>query len=411
MLLRFAHTNFFRKKPKRIGLAVSGGSDSMAMLHLMAICAQDDGTELFVATVDHGLRPEAADEAVFVGEICAGLGVSHTTLKWVGWDGKGNVQAKAREARYGLLADWAKESRCELVCLGHTEDDVAETFLMRLGRSAGLDGLAAMESDFELHDVKFKRPLISRQREELRGFLSRHNFQWHDDPSNEDIHYDRVRARKILETLGMLGIDRRSLSQSAHLLQDAKHSLRRATQDHAKQVLKFDRGDVIISRDAFAMTDLELRRRILLTLFQWISGSEYPPRNSKLFNLDLKVWSCKPYMVHGCAVTYGREGMRISRELNAVKDARAPTDTIWDGRWQMEGPHHVDLEVRALGPKGLPLCPEWRDAELPRLSLLSSPSVWRGDELIAAPLAKLNPKWHATLVRDEKQLFSSLFAH
>ncbi|RME16806.1 MAG: tRNA(Ile)-lysidine synthetase [Alphaproteobacteria bacterium] len=90
-----------------LGLAVSGGGDSMALLHLMATLAPARGLSLRAATVDHGLRPEAADEARFVAEVCARLGVPHETLVWDGRAARGNLQAEARAARYRLLAGWA----------------------------------------------------------------------------------------------------------------------------------------------------------------------------------------------------------------------------------------------------------------------------------------------------------------
>ena len=107
----------------RLGVAVSGGSDSLALLHVLADRAQEGGPELAGVTVDHGLRPEAAAEAAMVARVCAGLGVSHDTLRWQGWDGKGNLPDRARRARYGLIGDWARARGIAAVALGHTLAD------------------------------------------------------------------------------------------------------------------------------------------------------------------------------------------------------------------------------------------------------------------------------------------------
>ena len=115
-----------------MGLAVSGGGDSMAMLHLAAA----SGLPVRVVTVDHGLRAGAAAEATEVGRICAGLGLPHEVLRWH-WDGCGNLQDAARRGRRAVMADWAQRVGVGAVALAHTQDDVAETFLMRLARGAG----------------------------------------------------------------------------------------------------------------------------------------------------------------------------------------------------------------------------------------------------------------------------------
>ena len=103
----------------------------------LLLLALDAGLQVRAVTVDHGLRPEAAAEAAWVGRLCAGLGVPHDTLQWQGWDGAGNLQDQARRARLSLIADWAKVAGLGAVALGHTQDDQAETVLMRLARRAG----------------------------------------------------------------------------------------------------------------------------------------------------------------------------------------------------------------------------------------------------------------------------------
>ncbi len=131
----------FQNETGPLGIAVSGGSDSLALLHLMVEWGR---APLRCVTVDHRLRDASAEEAAQVAEICAALGIAHDTLTWDGWDGQGNLAAEARRARYALLADWAVTHGLTGIALGHTQDDIAETLLMRLARRAGVDGLAAM---------------------------------------------------------------------------------------------------------------------------------------------------------------------------------------------------------------------------------------------------------------------------
>ncbi len=402
----------FLETPRKIGLAVSGGSDSMAMLHLHARQAESDpNRELFVATVNHGLRPEAAEECEFVAMICGRYDIPHEVLTWHDWDGSGNLQAQARDARYKLLADWANGLDLENVSLGHTQDDVAENFLIRLKRQAGVDGLAAMETTFSRHGCEFVRPLLYNSRQVLRQFLQNNDHIWRDDPSNDDQKFDRVKARNLLSAMREFGVDSYALAMSSQHLKEAKDALNDIAHEFCETRLEFVAGDIQIPCDPFYELPDDLQRRIMRQAVSWMGNKPFPPRALSLDLWDVKIDEGKPFMVHGCALTHTATELRIAREFNSVKDLTSVTNAIWDNRWQLDGPHASDLEIRALGPAGLPQCPDWRDVGLPRTSLLTSPAVWRGEELIAAPLAKLNPKWQAKLVRDRKHFFSSLFAH
>ena len=132
-----------RSFPSEVGLAVAGGGDSMAMLALAHGWARVFGVRLWMVTINHGFRTEAAAEAEMVAAECALLGWPHATLHWR-WDGRGNAMEAAREARLRLIAGWRGHLRHVLVA--HTQDDVAETFLMRLARGSGVDGLSAIQA-------------------------------------------------------------------------------------------------------------------------------------------------------------------------------------------------------------------------------------------------------------------------
>ena len=162
---------FLYTKPLSLGVAVSGGGDSMACLDLMLWHGAELGFPVEAVTVDHGLRTGAKDEIALVAAYCAARGVPHSVLEWR-WDGAGNLQAEARSARYRLIADWAMGRGVDQVALGHTRDDVAETFLMRLARASGVDGLAAMERRFERGGVVWLRPMLALGRSDLREYLT-----------------------------------------------------------------------------------------------------------------------------------------------------------------------------------------------------------------------------------------------
>jgi tRNA(Ile)-lysidine synthase len=199
-----------------LGLAVSGGSDSLSLLVLAVEWARDRGRGVVAATVDHGLRPEALAEAEGVAAICAQLGVPHDILTWshFGRSGGAPGQAEARRARHALLAGWALARDVGIIALGHTRDDRIETFLMRARQGSGWHGLAGplplAPSPVwpEGRGLQLCRPLMAFAREELRDELRARSIGWVDDPSNEAERYERVRTRQLVARLEPEGRDR-----------------------------------------------------------------------------------------------------------------------------------------------------------------------------------------------------------
>ena len=380
---------------QHVGVAVSGGGDSMALLDLVYHWSVEARAQISAVTIDHGLRSGSADEAAMVAKFCAGRRVEHDVLRWDGWNGKGNLQAAAREARYRLIADWAKSKDVATVCLAHTCDDQAETFLMRLARKAGSDGLRAMSREFERYGVRWVRPFLGRSREELRVHLRREGIDWIDDPSNEDARFDRVKARRVLKALEPLGIDAESLSAVAHYLAQENDVLRQATHDALKGRVTEDRGALSISQGDFLELGPVPQRRFLVAAIGWIAGGDYAPRSLSLsgFAKDLVVG--QTHTLAGVIGWKAKGRIWLAREHERV---RGETGNPFDGRWRIDGPLE-GLEIRALGPEGLKQLPDWRELDVPRRVLLPTPGVWKGEWLIAAPLAGKPNRQEVTLLR------------
>lgn len=376
------------RKGQKFGVAVSGGSDSLALLHLVAEVVQGG---ISVASVDHGFRAEAAQECEFVSQVCADLGVPHTTLEWRETH-QGNLQDAAREARFGLLAQWAKERGIDTVLLGHTADDQAETVLMRLARSAGVDGLAGISPKTVRHGIEFLRPLLGLRRSALQEYLEQKGQTWISDPSNQDMKFERVRARKAIETLD---INVEALADVAVQMREASQALKAKTQSLFQQLVQFECGDACVDWQKFLELDPEFKRRLLIKMLTCVAPQVYPPRRAELARLLDKIGDKETGTLFGCHITTNPHLIRVTRELNAVRDLSCATTEIWDKRWRLDGPHNPAFEVRALGEQGLAFCPDWRETGFPRRSLLASPAIWNKEVLIAAPLAGLEKGWSA----------------
>jgi tRNA(Ile)-lysidine synthase len=390
-----------------LGLAVSGGGDSVALLLL----ALDAGLQVRAVTVDHGLRPEAAAEAAWVSRLCAGLGVPHDILQWRGWDGSGNLQDQARRARLSLIADWARAAGLGAVALGHTQDDQAETVLMRLARRAGVDGLSAMTGRRRALGMIWLRPLLWVSRDDLRADLRARGQAWIEDPSNDMLRFDRVKARQALAHLAPLGMTPAVLAGVADQMRSARTALDHQTEVAARQIARIEGGDVVMDRTGFQEQPFEIRRRLLVGALGWVGSADYGPRAASVQALLAAIGAGRGGTLSGCRVTLRRTTLRVAREWQAVRGTAAAPGQLWDRRWLVTGPEFKGLEVRALGEAGLCAVGDWRRSGLPRATLLASPSVWRDEVLVAAPLVRNAPGWTARLADGADGFFLSLLSH
>lgn len=211
-------------RPERLGLAVSGGPDSLALL-LLAAAAYPGRVQ--AATVDHGLRSESAGEARFVAEVCARLAVPHEILP-PAWDEPpaSNLPARAREGRYRALCSWSARSGTRWLATAHHLDDQAETLLMRLARGAGIAGLAGIRSVNSWLDQRtdtIVRPLLAWRKAELTGIVEAAGIEAVQDPTNDSDLLDRTHARRLLASAEWL--DPARLAAASANLTDAEEAL------------------------------------------------------------------------------------------------------------------------------------------------------------------------------------------
>jgi len=243
---------------RTLGLAVSGGPDSLALLLL---AAEARPLRIEAATVDHALRSESRAEAEMVARVCERLGVPHRILT-ASWSEKPQtaIQEQARAMRYRLLGQWARERRINALLTAHHLDDQAETFLMRLSRGAGVKGLAGMRkvSRAPAGAIAIVRPLLGWRHSELESVCSAAGLEPVDDPSNEDQQFERVRMRKVLGETDWL--DSAAVAQSAGHLAEADGALHWAADLEWQRAVTRTSGQIVYKpSDA----PREIRRRIV----------------------------------------------------------------------------------------------------------------------------------------------------
>ena len=265
----------------RIGVAVSGGPDSLALL-LLAAAARPGQME--AATVDHALREESRAEAETVGEVCSRLGVPHAILA-ARWSERPQsaIQERARSKRYRLLGYWAEERGLSALATGHHADDQSETLMMRLNRGSGVRGLAGMRprSIVPGSHIRLIRPLLGWRRSELQQICSEAAVTPVIDPSNEDGRFERVGIRFALADAGWL--DGAAVARSAAHLADADNALEWATKNQWKQSVR-ESDDTIVYRPDDVPAEI-LRRIVARALLRLASEGEAELRGPELDRL------------------------------------------------------------------------------------------------------------------------------
>jgi tRNA(Ile)-lysidine synthase len=325
---------------------VSGGGDSIALMHLAADWLRATAVPLergSVLTVDHGLRDGSAREAAataawarsvgfpahilraFSAEVAAGSAQENASNResgaairfeeigsrsnWRGTRPRSNVEDSARNARYRLIGDWCRANKVATVLLAHTRDDQAETFLLRLGRGSGVDGLSAMRgrAPFPLpgyHGLELVRPLLDMGRDELRSDLIARGAAWLEDPMNEDPRFARVRIRQALPALEAAGVSTVRIAQAAQHLGRAREALEADTERFLERHARFEPdGVAVFDGAALRAEPREIGLRALSAILMRVSGATYRPRLERLERAyDALRGSMRGLTLSGCRI-------------------------------------------------------------------------------------------------------------
>lgn len=382
-----------------VGLAVSGGADSMALMHLAHQwrgAIETDLPQITVLSVDHGLRDGSAQEAHWVKQAAKNLGLSCQVLRWEPGNKQSRIQQDARQARYDLMAGYALENGIDALVTAHHLDDQAETVLMRLARGSGLDGLGGMHLSSTWAGLPLLRPFLDISKQQLVECLSQRGIEWLEDPSNEDKKFERVRIRKAMHDLQKLGIDATAVAKSARRMRRASEALEQAAsaflKDHAQAS---DTGFCQIDARAFATAPDEIALRAISLSIQSIGGRIMPPQLAKLeaVFLALKDAGSKSQTLGRCAVMRSGGSILVLREGGRRGPSPLRLDPgrtgLWDGRYcvSLDASHESPVEVRALGRDAYRKIrddlPETKS--LPPLAAAGLVSFWRDDALLAVP--------------------------
>ncbi|WP_395646113.1 tRNA lysidine(34) synthetase TilS [Terricaulis sp.] len=360
-------------------IALSGGGDSVALLHLLA--AECGPARLRALVVDHALRHGSAADAGRAAGFAAALGVRAEilTLDWPA--GRPRAQQAAREARYRALCDATRGMDAGAICVAHTADDQAETVFMRAAGGSAWRGLASMPPVAPApvwpqgRGVVLVRPLLDVRRIVLRDFLRARGAEWIDDPANSNEAFERVRARARLAALERAGFDPLRLARLARRLRARAEALDREALELIARAARFDGARIALAPTKWSGA-LETRRRSLSVLVTAASGSAREPQLAAVERLEARLGqeSFRGAALGGARLRRRGVEVWIERDPGALLGRAdgtpgvaalalaAGAETVWDGR----------LALHALAPG-------WRiEAEA------DGPVIVKGDQRIVA---------------------------
>ncbi|MEO4000726.1 tRNA lysidine(34) synthetase TilS [Mesorhizobium sp. CAU 1732] len=406
-------------------VAVSGGSDSLALLVLLRefLIHSGSSARAVAVTVDHGLRAEAADEARQVAAFCNDHGIDHRAVTWRGMKPATGLIAAAREARYDLLAHVAEEVGASAILTGHTMDDQAETVAMRAERGEGA-GLAGMAPATLFDDrIWIVRPLLGVRRQRLRDDLVARGIAWIDDPTNRNPSYERVRMRGALGESGTVEdwADRARAAASARrdIAQRAADVLGQHATSPAAGLFRLDHA-------VFRTSHRDGGVQALRALLAVAGGTSHLPDATRTAALFDRIGRETLRATLSRAVVDARsDAVWIRREARTLPILQTFGNAVWDGRWRIAatGPAKP-LSVGPLGPghaKAMNADIAGVPPSLVRAALAAEPAVFDGEALagllgagqvaagvtavrIASPYARFLPDFDLPLAMTLRQL-------
>ena len=291
---RLNHLNIYQKvksvlkkyqKNRIFVVAVSGGPDSLALVSITKTLMQENKYKFFFAIVDHNLRKNSSAEALSVKKLLNKHKINLTILKNRKKINK-NIQKNAREIRYSLLEKFCKKKKAKSLIVAHHQDDQVETFLIRLSRGSGVEGLSSMhEMTILKKGTSLIRPLLDFKKNELIS-IARDTFsKFFEDPSNKNKKFLRTNIRELKSNLEKKGIDIEKIVRSIKNIASTKEAIDFYVEKSIKNSVLFKKKLTILDLEKFKKEPQEIKLKIINKIIKKITNAYYPPRSKKVLNL------------------------------------------------------------------------------------------------------------------------------
>tara|TARA_B100000929_G_scaffold288498_1_gene277099 strand:+ start:2628 stop:3887 length:1260 start_codon:yes stop_codon:yes gene_type:complete len=384
----------------KVAVAVSGGVDSIALMHVLSSSKLISNKNILILTVDHGLREGSKKDIHLVVDSSKKLGLRSQALKWKGSKPKNRIQEIARDKRYELLTNVCKQEGIKNLFLAHHLDDQIETFFMRLSKGSGLHGLTSFKAITTRDGIKLHRPFIDTPKKDLLRYAKVKNLNWSDDPSNYDDRFTRSRLRKVLPILYQEGFNQEQILISLKKMKIVDDAIEDVTEEYMRKYLKiYNNIAIFLSEELFFTAPKEIQIRVIEKSIKVFSSSSYSPRRQKIENLIGWIQSNSQDSAKTLGGTIFR---KRKKELLLYKepkllDASVPIKPSlnkykkWDSRFLVKINKPCEGMVRELGKDGIKFLKTKKIVgkngydNVPISAFYSAPSFWNKKGLISAP--------------------------
>ena len=391
---------------ERFAIAVSGGSDSLALSVLAKLYSLENDNAFVSLIIDHKLRKESAEEARLTYKNLTQNKIKAKILTYQGEKFSSNIQKKARDLRYDLFEKYCVKNKIKFLILAHHQDDLIENFYIRLIRGSGIKGLTSLQNIFVYNkNFYLLRPLLNFNKKELLTVTKKSYSSWIEDPSNKNDKFLRVRIRKMQTKLQKEGFDPKRIIKTIENLNTAKDSLDFYIFKSEKKYLNFYKeGYATLKFSIFNNEAQEVIFRVIIKAIHFVSGEYYPPRSDSLKGLmkNLLAKSFKSSTLGGCLIeknkniiSFYREDRNISVEtLNKTKQK-----TNWDDRFLVNKNFNNKQQfvVKKLGNRGIEYLRKNKFTDygnkIPVHAKKTLPSFWNNEgQLLFVPFVNFKNK-------------------
>tara|TARA_B100000780_G_scaffold160287_1_gene112032 strand:+ start:189 stop:1220 length:1032 start_codon:yes stop_codon:yes gene_type:complete len=317
-LIYFNFKLFLEKfiKKKNILVAVSGGPDSLALTALSKIYSNEKNNKVFFVLIDHGIRSNSSKEAKAVKSLLKKKKISLTILKNTNKINN-NVQSRAREVRYKLLTNFCNKAKIKFILTGHHSDDQIETFLIRLSRGSGIQGLSSMKKISNLKNrIKLIRPLLGEKKKDLIVIAKKYFGKIFKDPSNTNKKFLRTKIRGLIRQFEKSGIKHERIISSINNLGRTRDTLNTYISRVERNCVTIQKKEATINLKNLLLENEEIQLKVFSSCIKNFSKNYYPPRAKKVLNLLNRIKSDKNLKttLGGCLITRIRNNLVICKE-------------------------------------------------------------------------------------------------
>ncbi len=303
-------------KKKTFLIAVSGGPDSLALTALSKIYTNEKKNKVFFVLVDHGIRLNSSKEAKAVKSLLKKKKINLVVLNNKEKINK-NIQRHAREVRYKLLLNFCNKNKIKFILTGHHRDDQIETFLIRLSRGSGVQGLSSMQKISILSNkIKLIRPLLDEKKKDLSVIAKTFFGKTFKDPSNNNQKYLRTKIRGLIKHFEKSGIKHERIISSINNLGATRDTLNTYISRVEKECIVKKKKEISINLNFFLLESVEIQLKIFSNCIKIISKKYYPPRAKKILNLLIKAKFDKKLKatLGGCEIQKTQNNLVICKE-------------------------------------------------------------------------------------------------